>query len=234
LSKRYALAEPRAATAPGAAVAISKLPHLSRFLLEAKNSAKCSRRPDPDEHYASSGCAVLATHRTHYLRPPQLSHFLLEARKSANCSRHPEPDGKSANKLAFLCDLPQLSRNLLEAKFPASCCWLCNPHGKSATRVALLAIYRTCHRKCKYGEHFLRHVLVTPSAHNHIATKQSPSHKTPRCHRICLKPDSPPTPLSGARKLVLPTGTAAHSSAPFTPYLHSRDRQMPPRSCPCL
>ncbi len=77
------------------------LPHLSQFLLEAKNCAKCSWRSDPDERYATSDLAMLATHRTDYLRPPQLSQNLLEARFSANCSRHPNPDGQSANKLAF-------------------------------------------------------------------------------------------------------------------------------------
>ena len=94
--------------------------------------------------------AMLATHRTDYLRSPQLSHILLEAKMSANCSRHPNPDGQPANRLAF----------------PAT--------------------YRTCHKKCKYGEHFFRHVLLTPSAHDHPVTKQSPRTSPP--HYVSVMP----------------------------------------------
>ena len=101
LSKRYSLAEPRAATAPEAAVAIPKLPHFSQFLLGAKNCAKCSWRSNPGERCATSGLAVLATHRPAYLRPPQLSHFLLEARKSANCCMRRRADGSPATRVAF-------------------------------------------------------------------------------------------------------------------------------------
>jgi len=52
--------------------------------------------------------------------------------------------------------------------------------------VALLAIDRTCHRKCKYGEHFLRHVLLASSADNHPAIHRQSSHNTPRCSRNLL------------------------------------------------
>ena len=55
----------------------------------------------------------------------------------------------------------------------------------TCNQLAFPATSRTCHKKCKCGEHFFRHVLLTPSADNHPATKHSPSHKTPCCHACC-------------------------------------------------
>ncbi len=146
----------------------------------------------------------------------------------------PIPTANQQTSWRSPCALPQLSRNLLEAKFPASCCWRCNPNGQPATDVALLAIYRTCHRKCKYGEHFLRHVLVTPSASNPTARQQSPVAQDPALSQNLLEARFTANAPSGTRKLVLPTGTKAPLAAPLTTFLRSRNRQMPPRSCPGL
>ena len=119
---------------------------------------------------------------------------MLEAKNSAKCSWHPKPDGQSATQLAPSAHYRNCHATCLKPGSARSCCWRCNPNGQPVTGVAFPAIYGHVTLCAGRGEHTTRHVLLASSADNHPATKRLPSHKTPRCHRTCLKPGSPPTP----------------------------------------
>jgi len=181
--------------------------HLSRFLLGAKNSAKCSWRSNPNERCATSDLAMLATHRTDYMRPPQLSHFLLEARKSANCCMPRRSYDHPAIQHVSPRDLPDMSRCVRERGAHIAPC----PAG---------IVRRQSFRKpsSPIAQSPPHYVLVTVPAYRFAAGTVPSTAFAP----------------SRTRELVSPTGTTAPFAAPFTTYLRSRVRQMPPRSCPGL
>ena len=225
------------------AVAIPLPPHFSQFLLGAKNCAKCSWRPYPDERCATSGLAVLATHRTDHLRPTQLSHFLLEARKSANCSRHPDSYDKPANQLAFPRDYRSCHDSCLKPRIPPTAACPVEPMTILQSSGHPPREPRTCHVVC--GER-RAHIAPCPASFVRQQSFRQPSPRiaqSPPRYVLVTVPayrfaagTAPSTPFapSGTRRNVSPTGTTAPLAAPFTTYLRSRVHQMPPRSCPGL